>query len=465
LVSTYFDTAKHKLRRHGLSLRIRHIGDRHIQTIKTATGSQLGRGEWETEIAGNKPDLGKIDGTPLERFASKKLRRELGPIFRTSVRRVTVPIHMRSSEIELAVDRGQLTAGRRSSPIEELELELKNGHPDDLFHLARSVERTAAAELYFKTKAQRGYSLANGEKDVAVYAEPIALRDDISVGEAFRIIARSTVRHFAANTDAVRNLDPEGIHQMRVGLRRLRAAISLFSLADERTEEIKTELKWLTNELAPAREIDIFIKQKITAAKDLVPRRGGTAIEKEFAARRAVAFERARRAVASDRCRTLLVDVVEWIETVQSDAWKSSSIGKFASDILHRRVKKLRKVGPELERLSPRDRHKFRIRTKKVRYATQFFESLFPDKHDQKQLARLSGHLKPIQDALGSLNDFIAHQKMAAEAALEAPADNRRARAFTSGIILGREDEAVKPLMKAALREVRRLRQVKTPFG
>jgi CHAD domain-containing protein len=123
--------------------------------------------------------------------------------------------------------------------------------------------------------------------------------------------------------------------------------------------------------------------------------------------------------IASDRCRSLLADVVEW--TV--------------------------------------------IRTKEIRYAIQFFESLFPDKHDQKQLARLSRHLKPIQDALGSLNDFIAHQKMAAEAALEAPADNRRARAFTSGIILGREDAAVKPLMKAALREVRRLRQVRTPFG
>jgi hypothetical protein len=66
--------------------------------------------------------------------------------------------------------------------------------------------------------------------------------------------------------------------------------------------------------------------------------------------------------------------------------------------------------------------------------------------------------LKKIQDALGSLNDYISHQKMAADVALKAPAQNRRARAFASGIILGREDEAVKPLMKAAIKEVHELR-------
>ncbi|XIA64527.1 CHAD domain-containing protein [Bradyrhizobium sp. TZ2] len=75
----------------------------------------------------------------------------------------------------------------------------------------------------------------------------------MSVIEGFRAIARSTLRHFSGNADAVRNLHPEGVHQMRVGLRRLRAAISLFSkaLPGAKTEGIKTELRWLTNELAP----------------------------------------------------------------------------------------------------------------------------------------------------------------------------------------------------------------------
>src|SRR5207248_675915 len=50
LVSTYFDTGKHKLKHHGLSLRVRQAGNKHIQTIKSGPGAQFGRGEWETEI-------------------------------------------------------------------------------------------------------------------------------------------------------------------------------------------------------------------------------------------------------------------------------------------------------------------------------------------------------------------------------------------------------------------------------
>jgi CHAD domain-containing protein len=252
---------------------------------------------------------------------------------------------------------------------------------------------------------------------------------------------------------------------MRVGLRRLRAAISLFShaLPAGPTEKIKTELKWLTNELAPAREIDVFVKTKISgAARDVVPRRGGEAIDREFAARRIEALERARKAVNSERCRGLLVDVLEWIEVSQKGAKKDARtpIRKFAADTLHRRAKKLIREGRELDKLSPAERHKFRIRTKKIRYAVEFFESLFSGKRDRKQIARLSRHLKKIQDALGSLNDLIAHQKLAADVALKAPPQNRRARAFVSGVVLGREAEAVKPLMKVAIKEVRELHRV-----
>ncbi|CAN7405624.1 CHAD domain-containing protein [Bradyrhizobium sp. LjRoot220] len=461
-VSTYFDTAKHKLRRYGLALRVRQIGDKHIQTIKSAAGAQFGRGEWETEIEGNAPDLKKVDGTPLEPLASKKLRGKLKPIFKTSVHRVTLPVRSRSSEIELAVDRGRLIAGRRSSPIEELELELKTGRPADLFRLAKFVGKKIGAELYFRTKSERGYELASGKNGQVVFAESIELQDDMTAEEGFRVIARSAVRHFAANADAVRMLDPEGIHQMRVGLRRLRAAISLFSdvLSEARTEKIKSELRWLTSELAPAREIDVFVKERISqAVRDIVPRRAGKAIETEFAARRAKALERASEAVGSARCRALLVDVLEWIEERHRGGRKDTTtpIGTFAAEILRRRVKKLLKQGRDLGKLSARERHRFRIRVKKVRYAVEFFESLFPGKREHKQIARLSRHLKNIQDALGSLNDFAAHRKMAAEVALKSPRKDRRVRAFASGIVLGREDEAVRPLMKAAVKEVRAL--------
>jgi CHAD domain-containing protein len=106
----------------------------------------------------------------------------------------------------------------------------------------------------------------------------------------------------------------------------------------------------------------------------------------------------------------------------------------------------------------PRERHKLRIKAKKIRYAVEFFESLFPGKREQKELTRLSRHLKKIQSSLGSLNDFVADSKLAADAALNAPPRDRRARAFASGFIVGHEAEQARPLMKAASKEVSALR-------
>ena len=255
----------------------------------------------------------------------------------------------------------------------------------------------------------------------------------------------------------IRKLDPEGVHQMRVGLRRLRAAISLFSkaLATAKTEKIKTELRWLTNELAPARELDVFLEEKIgPVAREITPQRGGKAIAKQFADKRAEALEQASKAVDSPRCRALLIDVLAWIEAQRGRTdVANSELGEFAAELLDRRIRKAHKDAGKLQEMTAPERHKFRIRMKKLRYAAEFFESLFRSKRERKALARLSKHTKKIQDALGSLNDFIADRKMAAEAALQAPPQDRRARAYVSGIIVGREDEQARPLMKAAAKE------------
>jgi CHAD domain-containing protein len=131
-------------------------------------------------------------------------------------------------------------------------------------------------------------------------------------------------------------------------------------------------------------------------------------------------------------------------------------IAEFAADVLDRRIRKARKQGRRLEELSSAERHKLRIKIKKIRYALEFFESLYADK-DRKQLARLGMRLKEIQSALGALNDARAHREMAEKAALAAPPQNRRARAFTSGILVGEEREAAKGLSRAAYRELRKL--------
>src|SRR5262249_58394355 len=96
---------------------------------------------------------------------------------------------------------------------------------------------------------------------------------------AFQAVAGACLRHRVANHPATLGGDPEGLHQMRVALRRLRAAVSLFvdMLADPQTEEMKTQFKWITQELGPARELDVFIQRVVRPVTDGKPNGPGVA--------------------------------------------------------------------------------------------------------------------------------------------------------------------------------------------
>ena len=172
LVSTYFDTPKHALRRNGMSLRVRQAGKKHIQTIKTAMdGVAIGRGEWEKRVDGNQPDLRAARGTPLQQLLSRRLRRELDAVFATHVHRTVVPLHPGNSRIELALDEGHIRAGLYSAPLAEVELELKSGSLSDLFRAARTVAELVPARLALRTKSEQGYGLIADQPTAAVSAE------------------------------------------------------------------------------------------------------------------------------------------------------------------------------------------------------------------------------------------------------------------------------------------------------
>ena len=328
---------------------------------------------------------------------------------------------------------------------------------------------TPGAESPRVDRKTRSSHLANGDKPIAVHAEAVELSTGMTVQQAFNVIAHSTLRHFSSNAEAVRKLDGEAIHQMRVGLRRMRAAIALFGaiLPASSTGTIKTELKWLTGELAPAREIDVFVKERIEPLRRASePKRGIRAIEKRFSARHRQAFVRARNALETPRYRKLLIDVLEWLEMREPAANEASetSIEKFAGEAMHRRIRKARKQGRHLADLSAVERHKLRIKIKTIRYAVDFFRNLYPAKA-QADLERLSDQLKKIQDALGALNDFIAHREIAVDAALHAPRGDRRARAFASALLVGQQKGASKTLLKAASNATRHLRPRSVALG
>src|SRR3984893_4751894 len=276
LVSVYCDTDKLKLRNKGLSLRVRRIGRRYVQTIKQESGESAGlfaRNEWERDIGGKRPDLEAARDTALEPLLSKKLRRGLKPLFETRVRRTVYPIHSGDSEIELTIDKGKVEAGRQSSPLCEVELELKRGETGELFKLARTLGEQVPIQLSVKSKAERGYALIAGEEPKAVKAAPVALTPESSRQAAFQAVARACLHQLVGNLPAMQDGDPEALHQMRVALRRLRAATSLFAdmLLDPQTQEMNAEFKWISGELGPASELEVFSKRVVTPDADGKP--------------------------------------------------------------------------------------------------------------------------------------------------------------------------------------------------
>jgi inorganic triphosphatase YgiF len=155
------------------------------------------------------------------------------------------PIQRGGSEIELTIDKGTVAAGRQSSPICEVELELKRGEAAELFKFARALAEQVPVQLAVTSKPERGYALVVVKQTVAVRTAPIAIPPDATCQAAFKTSARACLHQIVASQNLTRNGDPGGVHQTRVGLRRLRAAISLFGgmLRDLQCATIKRELK------------------------------------------------------------------------------------------------------------------------------------------------------------------------------------------------------------------------------
>jgi CHAD domain-containing protein len=228
------------------------------------------------------------------------------------------------------------------------------------------------------------------------------------------------LRHFALNADAVRIGDFEGLHQMRVGLRRLQTVLSIFEhlIDGPETDAVEAELQWLIDELAPARDLDVFIGQTLgplsaAAAEDPALKR----LVETVASRRAEAMQRAQEAVSGDRFRQLVLRTAlwvlagEWSDLAELEGIRPEArIADFARRTLEKRTRKLARKLRHVRELGVEARHKLRLNVKKLRCAAEFFADVFPEaRRDQRRFARI---LAALQDNLGRLNDLAVHRRL-----------------------------------------------------
>jgi inorganic triphosphatase YgiF len=467
LDSVYFDSDERFLRDHGLTLRVRHIEDKRIQTIKSADQGigLFERSEWEQPIEGDQPDLSSVKDTALGEILTDDVRKALKPVFETKIERTAYHLNGEGADIVMAIDEGQIVATDSSRPVSEIELELKQGTPADLFRIARDILNIVPAHLEFKSKPERGYELVEKTEIAAETASDPELVMGMSAGRAFTLVGRACLRHLVANVPAMLARDGTALHQMRVALRRLRAAMSLFSpvTSDDRVEAIKTELRWLAQELGPARDLDTLILEVIKPLRQQHRNEPGLAsISKMFARKRVKCYRQAQAAVQSARFRALVLDTAEWVETgpwSTSDdalkcAYREMPIETYAAEQLSHRRKRIRRRGKRIAELGPEQLHRLRIQVKKARYATDFFSSLYRSKKSAKQCAKVRSSLMQLQNSLGRLNDIVTHKALFSEIIADRgkglTEQQSRHRAYAAGLVIGDQQAQVQKWLDRA---------------
>lgn len=478
LNSVYFDSDDRFLRGHGLTLRVRHIGDKSVQTIKTANiGSNCyERSQWEKVIEGDQPDLTDVTETALGPILTDEIRNTLRPIFETRIERTGYHLNGGDSAIAMAVDEGEIVATDSSCQVSEIELELERGDPAELFRVARAISDIVPAQLDVKSKSERGYELIEKTPVGAEKACDPELSAATSAGRAFTLIGRACLRHLIANEPAMKTRNAEALHQMRVALRRLRAAISLFSdvVSDERIDAIKTELRWLAREFSPARDLDtLFIEVLTPLRKQYANEPEFAGISKMFARRRLKSHRQAQEAVQSARFRALVLDTAEWIE---AGPWSKSEdplmrerrempIEIYAAQQLSQRRKKIRRRGAKIGTLSPEQLHRLRIQGKKARYAAEFFSSVYKGKKSAKRFKKVRSSLMQLQNCLGGINDVMTRKALCTDIIAKPgrglTEGQNHHRAFAAGLIIGNQQAQIQPLLDRARRAYSRFDNAK----
>lgn len=424
LISVYFDTADLALQKAGASLRVRERGGQRVQTLKRGEG--LAREEHEAPIEGLAPDpaLG-----PLPKLAPAGA--DLKPVFNVRVSRRQRTFRYQGATVELALDQGEVVGGEARSPICEVELELKSGSPAALFALAHELLEAAPLYLSFDSKAARGQALVAGTAGDPRKSGPVVLKGRETVAEAFQATARQALGQIAANAAVLRQAPSvEAVHQLRVGARRFRSALSTFdkALRDGRLEATKAELKWLSHACDRARNLDVFA-ESLPERAEAEPSPGDATLRKLVAGAQRKARAAVVETVSSDRFRRLMVEVTAWVETGD---WRlhgpaRKPVKPFAAAALKTRRRKLLDHGGAVKTQDDEALHELRIAAKKLRYAGDALASLFP----ARRAKAFAAAVKDLQTELGELNDLATAGPLVESLALPVDA------AFVAGQALG----------------------------
>ena len=420
LVSTYYDTPHHMLRKAGMALRIRDDGKKTIQTLKLPSNGPVGlqnSAEFNSTISLDGPSLEQITDPGLCRFISKKrlTNDRLTPVFTTDIIRTTLDLKHKNSRFKLALDQGEIQALRkgkiRTETISEVEFELISGSVLPMLDLVLDVCEKSDVLPSHLTKARRGYALARKPlRPKPRKATPISLDPDMVTGDAFLLAIGEALEQLFENRVPLLTANPSAIHQTRVAMRRLRAIMRAFKiiLPYHERKAFNGEFRWFQQRMSAARDWHVFLNESIPLVTAWNP-----LTEKDYDKLVRIARQERRRATAeaieyvqSRRYTRLIIQFERWLADIRKhipDKDYNQPVCDFAIGVLNKTTRDFLKEKRSLSRLPAEDLHTLRKYGKKARYATSIFCSLWENNQVKPYLKLMS----KIQNQFGDVNDAV----------------------------------------------------------
>ncbi|MEO9191687.1 MAG: CYTH and CHAD domain-containing protein [Acetobacteraceae bacterium] len=427
-VTTYFDSRSGQLSEAGVSLRVRRAGDGKLtQTLKLgqiAEGIAARRGEWEWPVTTDSPDLGLLAGIEAAPIAA--LDGALIPICSTEIDRTVWQIRGEDGAlIEAVIDRGRIRASRRAVAVSELELELKSGPPGALYRLALELAASVPLAIEPASKAERGARLGGQAGRGAVTHGAVALSPGMNAAEAFRCILGTAIGHMRVNLAPAARGQPEGVHQLRIATRRLRAAIALFRplLAPPAAGRFNAALRRSGRIFGAARDWDVFVTQTLPAAEaeDGIAADWLRLLAEAAAPSRAAAHVAVARELAAPGFTLLLLGLSVWAEDGVDDpvGLGEPALARSVKDtvpaLLDRLLRRTARRARHIGEAGPGELHALRKAMKTLRYGVEFTAPL----HRPKAVKGLLKPCKHLQEKLGTVNDAASTPDLAASLATE----------------------------------------------
>ncbi len=440
LFNVYYDTPELLLMKGGTAVRERKILRKTLLTVKLASHSMGGlhqRLEWEAPTTPGQFDFQTLIDDPELAEKMTMLAPQLVPIFTTDFVRRSWIVEFRGSKIEVAIDLGKIVTKRLDGllyeqEISEVELELVEGNPVNLFGLARVLSRRVRLHPSNRSKAEVGYRLY---QNIAISpTKPADLLIDPKADplDTFQHICFECLHHLQMNDAGILlDNDKEYIHQVRVAMRRIRSAIKLFSPVLPMTFVGNWNVIWrdLANALGDARNWDVFNEELLPLLKETFGNHPDIlALEKFAISHRSSGHD---SAIASFGSRNYSVKVISFAEAIMSlkthpeiknrqkmilesqstaEPIRPENTEQFAIRLLKRRHRRFqREIAVKNRTLE--ESHQLRLYLKKLRYSFEFFIELFP----KKKMNRYTKTLSRAQELLGKMNDLATAEILLAK--------------------------------------------------